>query len=84
MTAFDNIEKAKAIWRLCVDVPLPDDRLLYNWLTKNPLEDFERACSRIPWRFRNESYDTARVVKFISVSLAWFREQRTATKGGQQ
>jgi hypothetical protein len=76
MTAFDNLEKARAIWRLVLDAPVPEDRTLHRWLLSNSVEDFERACSRTQWRFRDEEYDAVKAGAFITSSLAWFRQQR--------
>lgn len=75
MTAYDNLEKAKAIWRLLLDAPPPDDKMLHRWLLSNPLEDFERACSRTQWRFKRDPYDAAKAYAFVTSSLAWFRKQ---------
>jgi hypothetical protein len=76
MTTFDNIEKAKSIWRLVLDVPPPNDRRLYHWLLSGSLEDFERACNRTRWRFKNEKFDAVKADAFITASLAWFRRKR--------
>jgi hypothetical protein len=76
MTAFDNITKAKTIWAFMMPTtPMPDDAVIYRWLLDNSMEDFERACSRTQWRFKNAEYDATIAFKFMTASLAWFRQQ---------
>jgi hypothetical protein len=72
MTTFDNITKAKAMWNLIIGVHLPPDSTIYRWLLNFSLEEYEKAVSKILWRFRGKdlsTLDPVQVHKFVTSSL---------------